>query len=86
MKKVIEKEIKEIINSKIEVPFFREGNFIKFRMPAGMENPQVFLNNIPFLYKKIGGMCYIEAKNHRVFCSPCRNRRPISERSSKVRV
>ncbi len=62
IKKEIQKEIEKILENKIEVPFFREGNFVKFKMPAGMERPQVFINGIPFRYKSLNGMCYIEVE------------------------
>lgn len=62
IKKEIKKEIEKILKEKTEVPFIREGNFVKFRMPGEMERPQVFINGIPSQYKKLGGMCYIEVE------------------------
>ncbi|WP_029523592.1 AAA domain-containing protein [Persephonella sp. KM09-Lau-8] len=62
IKKEIKKEIEKILKEKIEVPFIREGNFVKFRMPGEMERPQVFINGIPSRYKKLGGMCYVEVE------------------------
>lgn len=62
IKKEIKREIEKILKEKIEVPFIREGNFVKFRMPGEMERPQVFINGIPSRYKKLGGMCYVEVE------------------------
>ena len=62
IKKEIKQEIEKILKEKIGVPFIREGNFVKFRMPGEMERPQVFVNGIPSQYKKLGGMCYVEVE------------------------
>ncbi len=56
IKKEIKREIEKILKDKMEIPFIREGNFVKFRMPGEMERPQVFINGIPSQYKKLGGM------------------------------